>query len=102
SMAPAALIAATRAEVSVWGGILIGARMCQGSRLELTWVNMMVPICSEPDINLAKTIGFRYIYYGAGSILSALAQAKSRYPKLTPVNHAAGCENSRLPQFKSL
>src|SRR5208337_323120 len=35
SMAPAALIAATRAEVGVWGGIL-GARTFHGSRPELT------------------------------------------------------------------
>ena len=36
SMAPAASIAANRADVSVQGGILIGARTCHGSRPALT------------------------------------------------------------------
>ena len=57
----------------------------------------MVPTCSGPDNTLSRTIAFRYIY-GPGLILSTLARAKIRYPKLTPVNHAARRETSRLPQ----
>src|SRR5208337_175892 len=62
---------------------------------------MIVLTYSGPESTLLRTMAFRYIYR-PGLILSTLARAESRYPKLTPVHHAARRETSRLPQLKLL
>ena len=63
----------------------------------------MVPTCSRGGNTLSGTMAFRYIH-GPGLILSTLARAEIRYPKLTPVDRIAA-RRTRMyhhPQLKIL